>query len=218
MTLFSLARSVTNRRVDGGLLKSSSLKIHLPSTTASERWPTSARHSVSSVYSVDYIKFVCIRVHSWLKMIETKRLKIYPATKEQMEAAIASERDDELKKAYSEMLGYSLNHPAQWEWYAMWMIELKGGTHIGDLCFKGLEPNGVAEIGYGILEEYQGCGYATEAVQAVVDWAFQHPYVTALEAETAPDNSASKRVLEKCGFIANGKIGEEGPRFTLNRR
>jgi len=135
-----------------------------------------------------------------------------------MEAAIASERDDELKKAYSEMLGYSLNHPDQWEWYAMWMIELKDGTHVGDLCFKGLELNGVAEIGYGILEEYQGCGYATEAVQAVVDWAFQHPYVTALEAETAPENTASKRVLEKCGFIANGKIGEEGPRFTLNRR
>jgi ribosomal-protein-alanine N-acetyltransferase len=42
--------------------------------------------------------------------------------------------------------------------------------------------------------------------------------MTAIEAETAPENIASKRVLEKCGFIANGKIGEEGPRFTLNRR
>ena len=151
-------------------------------------------------------------------MLETQRLKLYPATKEQMEATIAAESDTELKKAYSEMLGYSLNHPDQWEWYAMWMIELKDGTHIGDLCFKGLEPNGVAEIGYGILEEYQGQGYATEAVQAVIDWAFQHPNVTALEAETAPDNTASKRVLEKCGFIANGKIGEEGPRYTLNRQ
>ena len=135
-----------------------------------------------------------------------------------MEATIAAESDTELKKAYSEMLGYSLNHPDQWEWYAMWMIELKDGTHIGDLCFKGLGPNGVAEIGYGILEEYQGQGYATEAVQAAVDWAFQQPNVTVLEAETAPDNNASKRVLEKCGFIANGKIGEEGPRYTLNRQ
>ena len=135
-----------------------------------------------------------------------------------MEAAIASESDAELKKAYSEMLGYSLKHPDQWEWFAMWMIELKDGTHIGDFCFKGLEPNGVAEIGYGILEEYQGQGYATEAVRAVVDWAFQHPDVTVIEAETTSDNTSSKRVLEKCGFIANGKIGEEGPRYILNRK
>jgi len=151
-------------------------------------------------------------------MLETKRLRIYPATREQMEASIESERDEELKKAYSEMLEGCLQHPGQWEWYAMWMIELKNGTHVGDLCFKGLDSNGVAEIGYGILDEYQGHGYATEAVRAVVDWAFQHPDVTSLEAEAAPDNLASKRVLEKCGFVPDGKIGEEGPRFTLNRR
>ena len=39
---------------------------HILTTNSSERWPTSARHSVSSVYSVDCKKFVCIRVHSWL--------------------------------------------------------------------------------------------------------------------------------------------------------
>ena len=150
-------------------------------------------------------------------ILETQRLRLYPATRGQMESAIASESDDELKKAYSEMLECCLKHPEQWDWYAMWMIELKDGTHIGDLCFKGLDPEGIAEIGYGILVEYQGQGYATEAVQAAVDWAFQHPKVMVLEAETTPENTASKRVLEKCGFIANGKIGEEGPRFTLKR-
>jgi hypothetical protein len=41
------------------------LKIHLLPTTSTERWPTSARHSVSSVYSVDYKKNVFIRVNSW---------------------------------------------------------------------------------------------------------------------------------------------------------
>ena len=38
------------------------------------------------------------------------------------------------------------------------------------------------------------------------------------EAETEDDNAASKRVLEKCGFIANGIIGKEGPRYALTRR
>lgn len=147
-------------------------------------------------------------------MIETKRLKIYPASEKQMKACVSAQKDEEMKKAYTEMLEGCLKHPDQWNWYAMWMIELKDGTHIGDLCFKGLDPNGITEIGYGILDDYQGQGYATEAVKAALDWALRDPTVTAVEAETDPGNMASQRVLEKCGFVPNGKTGEEGPRFT----
>ena len=146
-------------------------------------------------------------------MIETKRLRIYPAVREQMEASIAAETDAELKKAYTQMLEGCLRNPDQWEWYAMWMIELRDGPHIGDLCFKGLDADGAVEIGYGILEEYQGQGYATEAVGAAVNWALRQPGVTRVEAETDPDNRASQRVLETCGFLSSGTLGEEGPRF-----
>ena len=145
--------------------------------------------------------------------IETKRLIVYPASREQMEASIASETDAELKKAYTEMLEGCLKHPDQWEWNAMWMITLRDGTHIGDLCFKGLGTEGRAEIGYGILEEHQGQGYATEAVGAAVNWALRQSGVTCVEAETDPDNQASRRVLEKCGFLPTGTVGEEGPRY-----
>ena len=148
-------------------------------------------------------------------MIEAKRLRIYPAAREQMEAFIASETNVELKKAYTEMLEGCLQNPDQWEWYAMWMIELRDGTHIGDLCFKGLGANGVVEIGYGILEEFQGQGYATEAIDATVVWALKQSNVTRVEAETEPDNRASQRVLEKCGFLPTGTVGEEGPRFFM---
>lgn len=140
---------------------------------------------------------------------------IKPASQEKMEEFIRSQTDDELKAAYTEMLNGCLSHLEQWEWYAIWMIELKDGTHIGELCFKGLSADGVSEIGYGILPQYQGKGYATEAVTAVLAWAFKHPEVTAIEAETVPDNSASIRVLTKCGFIPTGTIGEEGPRYAI---
>ena len=162
-------------------------------------------------------------------MIKTERLRLYPASWEQMDAMIASEQDEELKKAYTEMLEGSLRHPDQWDWYAIWMIEKTDGTHIGDLCFKGLREDGIAEIGYGILEEHQGQGgygileehrgqgYATEAVRTACRWAFQHEEVKLLEAETDAGNAASQRVLQKCGFRPNGIIGEEGPRFTLDR-
>ena len=149
--------------------------------------------------------------------MDTKRLRIYPASKEQMEAFLAAEQNAELRAAYAEMLEGCMLHPEQWDWFAMWMIERKDGLHVGDLCFKGLPPSGIVEIGYGILEAYRGQGYATEAVKAALDWAFEHPEVMAVEAETSAENVISKRVLAKCGFIANGKTGEEGPRFVLGR-
>ena len=151
-------------------------------------------------------------------MIRTERLRIYPASREQMEAMIASETDAELKAAYTEMLVGCLRHPDQWDWYAIWMIEKTDGTHIGELCFKGLRENGFAEIGYGILEEHQRQGYAAEAVRAACRWAFGHAEVKSLEAETDAENAASQRVLEKCGFRPNGTYGEEGPRFSLDNQ
>ena len=148
-------------------------------------------------------------------MIENERIRIYPANRDQMEKIIALEKDEELQKAYNEMLEGCLLNPDQWDWYAMWMIEKTDGTHIGDLCFKGLEAGRNPEIGYGILEEYRGQGFATEAVRLAIGWAFQHSEITAVEAETDPENAASQKVLMKCGFRLNGEIGEEGPRYVV---
>lgn len=147
-------------------------------------------------------------------MIETNRLKIYSASREQMEAFIAAQSVEILKEAYMEMLNGCLAHPDQWEWYAIWMIERKDGTHIGELCFKGIDESGSTEIGYGIADNYQGCGYATEAVTAAVLWALQQDRINCVTAEVDRDNTASIRVLEKTGFEPTGRIGEEGPVYS----
>ena len=65
-------------------------------------------------------------------MLNTERLRIYPASREQMKAMIASEQAAELKKAYSEMLEGCQRRPDQWDWYAIWMIEKTDGTPVGD--------------------------------------------------------------------------------------
>lgn len=145
--------------------------------------------------------------------METDRLKIHTASQTEMEDFISVQENTMLKDAYTQMLNGCLNNPDKWEWYAIWMIELKNGTHIGELCFKGLNKDGSAEIGYGISDEYQGNGYATEAVSAVVNWALRQSGVESITAETQAENIASVRVLEKCGFIRTGTFGEEGPQF-----
>ncbi|MCR5439501.1 MAG: GNAT family N-acetyltransferase [Selenomonas sp.] len=130
-----------------------------------------------------------------------------------MEQIIAGQTDEELKKAYQEMLDGYMAHPEQGEWYAIWLMTGQDGVQVGDLCFKGRNEDGSVEIGYGIKDEFQGQGYATEAVRAAVDWALKQVGVLRVEAEAELDNTASQRVLAKCGFVPNGIIGEEGPRY-----
>ena len=150
-------------------------------------------------------------------MIETSRLRLYAASREQMETFIAAQTVDALKAAYSEMLDGALAHPDRWEWYAIWMVELRDGTHVGEFCFKGIGEDGKVEIGYGVAEDWRGNGYATEAVSALVDWAMKRPGVLMVTAETEPSNIASQRVLEKAGFVQTGKAGAEGPLYVRKK-
>ena len=150
-------------------------------------------------------------------LIITERLNIRIASDDEMRELIAEQTDEGMKAAYGEMLAGCIAHPTQRQWYAVWLIGLKNGEHLGELCFRGLPPDGVVEIGYGLSPEFWGKGYATEAVTAAVEWASKQPGVTAVEAETDDENVASQRVLAKAGFVPTGMRGEEGPRFVYRR-
>jgi len=151
--------------------------------------------------------------------VKTERLNIYPLSDSEMENLIIVELDAETKREYSEMLDGCKQNPEQRIWHAVWNMQLNDETSrsVGDLSFKGLDSNGVVEIGYGIKKEYEGQGYMTEAVTAMVGWAIEQIGVNNIEAETDPDNKASQRVLEKTGFHLNGIMGEEGPRYIFKK-
>lgn len=70
--------------------------------------------------------------------------------------------------------------------------------------------NGTLEIGYSLLDAYHGRGYATEAVQSMMQWAFSSLKIDSIVAYTYPHLKASIRVLEKNGFILKGEGPEEG--------
>ena len=149
--------------------------------------------------------------------IKTERLTLRPMSDGEMQALMERIDSDELRAAYGEMLNGCQRDPEHRIWYAPWKMTLKDGqTHIGELGFKGPVKNHTVEIGYGVQPDHAGSGYASEALQAMTQWAFSQKDVVFVEAETAPDNKASQRVLEKRGFVPDG-IGEEGPRFVLER-
>lgn len=84
-----------------------------------------------------------------------------------------------------------------WSWY---LVDKASRDAIGVVGFKGPPDDaGLVEIGYSVLPEHQGKGYATEAVTALSRWAAARG-ATRLRAETMPELAASIRVLEKLGF------------------
>lgn len=92
--------------------------------------------------------------------------------------------------------------------YQQIAVERKSdGKLIGDCALKlrAGEPR-IAEIGYTINRRYQGQGYATEAVRALIGELFSNRNVRKVAALVDVRNPASSRVLEKLGFIREGHL------------
>jgi len=114
-----------------------------------------------------------------------------------------------------------LNDPAEQGW-SFWYLQTKQADYeqLAGLCgFKGRpDGQGSVEIGYSVLEQFRGQGFAVEAVQTLVSWAFAHPGVREVSAETLPYLKQSIRVLEKCGFKHTGPGSEYGVvRYAIQR-
>lgn len=148
--------------------------------------------------------------------LKTKRLIITPMSLEELDKKVLLMENGDLRQAYSEMLEGCRREAENWLWYTPWKIALKDGTVIGDAGFKGNAVKGAVEIGYGLETAFEGNGYMTEAVKALIDWAFTQDGVYCVEAETEADNRASQRVLEKLDFVPSG-MGNEGPRFKKQK-
>jgi RimJ/RimL family protein N-acetyltransferase len=85
---------------------------------------------------------------------------------------------------------------------AVFLITLRDETVIG-ACGVVLQEE-TPELGYWLGLEFWGQGYATEALHAVIDYAFADLAHEALQAGARVTNPASRRVLEKCGFQWTG--------------
>jgi ribosomal-protein-alanine N-acetyltransferase len=163
--------------------------------------------------------------------LKTKRLELIAATADLLRAEISDQdRFARLLEArvhpawaqeldYQELMGSMAQRledaPAEtgwWSWYFVLRNRLTGSrVLIGNGGFKGPpDEEGSVEIGYSVLPPHRSKGYTTEAVQALVSWAFEHSEVARVIAEARPGNLASVRVLQKVGF------SEVGPGLQRN--
>jgi RimJ/RimL family protein N-acetyltransferase len=107
---------------------------------------------------------------------------------------------------------------------AVFLITLRDETIIGACGILNQEQ--APELGYWLGVPFCGKGFATEALHAVIDYAFTDLEHQSLQAGARVTNPASRRVLEKCGFQWTGvglhrirAINSSAPidRFRLER-
>ena len=77
---------------------------------------------------------------------------------------------------------------------------------VGAIGFEVNQKNDWAELGYWIGKPYWGRGYATEALRALIPWAFEHFHLHRLQACHFTRNPASGRVMEKAGMTLEGVL------------
>lgn len=94
----------------------------------------------------------------------------------------------------------------------MWAVELRE-THeaIGCVGYLPSSSSNLAieenqcEVGYWIARPYWGMGICTEALGLVVDYCLEVKGFSVLWGSYFPENPASGRVMEKCGFTDTGR-------------
>lgn len=140
-------------------------------------------------------------------MIETARLKIVDCTEET--AAFARAQSYNNGPMMEDYLIKLKKDPSLEGWGTWLVIRKEDDQVIGDIGFKG-KPNlnKVVEVGYGLLEPYWRKGYATEAVDGLVQWAFKTNQVNKIMAEVLKDNIASIHVLHNVGMKRLTEVNE----------
>ena len=89
------------------------------------------------------------------------------------------------------------------------IISKESNKLIGICCLGDFDDRARrAEIGYDIVQTEWNKGYATEALEAIIDFGFTTMNLNRIEATITPGNDASVKVLKKCNLIQEGIVRE----------
>jgi aminoglycoside 6'-N-acetyltransferase len=122
-----------------------------------------------------------------------------------------------------EMSGRSPGEPGGWVQFSV--EERDSGKLVGDVGLSLAEDEpGVIKVGYTVAPAFQGRGYATEAIAALVAYAFDALGADVVRAYASAENVASLRVAEKVGMRLIERIEHRhadevwhGVRYELRR-
>ena len=120
--------------------------------------------------------------------------------------AVTCNRVPEIRAPLASSITSPLNYP--------FATSLKGtgeATVIGWISLTTLAQASTREwaFSFALDKDHWGYGYMTEAVTALVDHALRDLDAHRIYVEVEPDNVASTRVVEKCGFVLEGRLRQK---------
>ncbi|HEY2115132.1 MAG TPA: GNAT family N-acetyltransferase [Candidatus Angelobacter sp.] len=123
------------------------------------------------------------------------------------------------RKSVEEWIGKNIGR-YQRDGHGLWATVLKGsGELIGDCgcTLQEVESRNEIEVGYHVRRDLWGNGYATEAAQACMQYAFTRLGATRVISMIRPENLQSRRVAEKNGMTCEKIIFWRGYEHCIYR-
>ena len=144
-------------------------------------------------------------------MLESDRLLFRKFTPEDLDALINLRSDEEVIKYLG---GKKLQNPQAIEKRLQFYIDCyeKFGFGVCAIIWKAngemigwgglmpLEETGEIEVGYGMTKEFWGKGIGFETARAWLEYGFNVAGLDRIVAIAYPENTASRRIMEKCGM------------------
>lgn len=152
--------------------------------------------------------------------LRTERLTLRPFTDEDAEDLFRLHSDAETMKYWDSppwtdrdqarrFLDRSREAPTDWKKLNLAVDLASQERFLGWCTFANWDRDfRTGELGYCFLPENWGHGYATEASEALLDWAFDTLDLNRVQSEVDTRNPASSKVLEKLGFTLEGTLRE----------
>ena len=122
----------------------------------------------------------------------------------------------EIEDALPMWIEMTKKYPDEYAWFTNWEIILtKENRSVGGIgLFK--EESGKIMTGYYIDKKFQRMGFASEALRALLGWAFSNPEVDSIYADTPIELISSQKVLTQNGFIEIDR-GEDLIHWVVSR-
>jgi ribosomal-protein-alanine N-acetyltransferase len=93
------------------------------------------------------------------------------------------------------------------EWFVLGVEDSKSGKLIGTVCLFGFnQDRTVGELGYELSPSYQGKGIMTETLELFLNWIKEQHLAQKLNACIHAENEASKRLIQKLGFVLDATV------------
>jgi ribosomal-protein-alanine N-acetyltransferase len=122
--------------------------------------------------------------------------------------------DSKLDESPEETISYieKMNKGVDNGKWIIWAIEHKQSKKVvGSISIWNINlEQKSAELGYGIISDYQNKGLMKEALLCVVEYGFDVMNLSALDAYTEKNNIQSIKLLERCKFIEVNRVDDEG--------